>query len=72
MSCHPDRAATLAGSGFGSAGITLVAILQNWSQAVTAWKPAGAPQMGDAANIRLVGAGIADRSPTSATRSCGS
>lgn len=48
-------------SHYGSAGITLFAILQNWSQAVTAWKATGAQQMWDAANIRVVGAGIADR-----------
>jgi type IV secretory pathway TraG/TraD family ATPase VirD4 len=48
-------------SHYGSAGITLFAILQNWSQAVNAWKAAGAQQMWDAANIRMVGAGIADR-----------
>lgn len=48
-------------SHYGSAGITLFAILQNWSQAVNAWKAAGAQQMWDAANIRIVGAGIADR-----------
>jgi TraM recognition site of TraD and TraG len=36
-------------SHYGSAGITLFAILQNWSRAVNAWKPAGAQQMWDAA-----------------------
>ena len=48
-------------SHYGSAGIFLVAILQNWAQGVGAWKPSGMQQMWDAATIRLVGAGIADR-----------
>jgi type IV secretory pathway TraG/TraD family ATPase VirD4 len=48
-------------SHYGSAGIFLVAILQNWSQGIGAWKQAGMQQLWDAATIRLVGAGIADR-----------
>ena len=48
-------------SHYGSAGIFLVAILQNWAQGVGAWKPSGMQQLWDAATIRLVGAGIADR-----------
>jgi len=48
-------------SHYGSAGIYLVAILQNWAQGIGAWKPFGMQQMWDAATIRLVGAGIADR-----------
>ncbi len=48
-------------SHYGSAGIFLCAVLQNWSQGVSAWKTAGMQQMWDAATIRIVGAGIADR-----------
>lgn len=48
-------------SFYGSSGIFLVAILQNWAQGVLAWKQHGMQQIWDAATIRVVGAGLADR-----------
>lgn len=48
-------------SFYGSTGIFLVAILQNHAQGVRAWGKDGMQQMWDAATVRVLGAGLADR-----------
>lgn len=47
-------------SFYGSRGIILSVFLQSWSQGVEAWGENGMKKMWSAANIRLVGAGIAE------------
>jgi hypothetical protein len=46
---------------YGSAGIMLVAIFQNWSQAVEAYGANGAKKLFEASTTRLIGGGLADR-----------
>lgn len=47
-------------SYYGSRGIILSVFLQSWSQGVEAWGDNGMKKMWSAANIRAVGAGIAE------------
>lgn len=47
-------------SYYGSRGIILSVFLQSWSQGVEAWGENGMKKMWSAANIRLVGAGVAE------------
>lgn len=47
-------------SHYGSRGIILSVFLQSWTQGVEAWTEGGMKKMWSAANIRLVGAGIAE------------
>ncbi|QIS23645.1 type IV secretory system conjugative DNA transfer family protein [Nocardia terpenica] len=47
-------------SHYGSRGIIIMAVLQNWSQGVRAYGAAGMQQMWDAAAIRYYGGGVAD------------
>lgn len=47
-------------SYYGSRGIILSVFLQSWSQGVDAWGENGMKKMWSAANIRLVGAGVAE------------
>lgn len=47
-------------SHYGSRGIILSIFLQSWTQGVEAWGEGGMKKMWSAANIRMVGAGIAE------------
>lgn len=47
-------------SYYGSRGIILSVFLQSWSQGVEAWGENGMKKMWSAANIRMVGAGVAE------------
>ena len=47
-------------SHYGSRGIILSVFLQSWTQGVEAWTEGGMKKMWSAANIRLVGAGVAE------------
>jgi type IV secretory pathway TraG/TraD family ATPase VirD4 len=47
-------------SHYGSRGICLVTVLQNWAQGTSAWGPAGMEKMWSAANIRLYAGGVDD------------
>lgn len=47
-------------SHYGSRGIHLVSIFQNWSQVVDVWGKEGANKLWSAANVRGVGRGVAE------------
>lgn len=47
-------------SHYGSRGIILSVFLQSWTQGVEAWTEGGMKKMWSAANIRMVGAGVAE------------
>lgn len=47
-------------SHYGSRGICLVTILQNWAQGAVAWSPAGMEKLWSAANVRLYAGGVDD------------
>ncbi|MGQ4535183.1 type IV secretory system conjugative DNA transfer family protein [Dermabacteraceae bacterium P13115] len=47
-------------SHYGSRGIILSVYLQSWTQGVAAWGENGMKKMWSAANVRLVGAGVAE------------
>jgi hypothetical protein len=47
-------------SHYGSRGIVVATYLQSWSQGVTVWGRDGMEKLWSAANIRLVGAGVAE------------
>src|SRR5260221_111818 len=47
-------------SHYGSRGIVLVTILQNWAQGEAAWGAHGMEKLWSAANIRLYGGGVDD------------
>jgi type IV secretory pathway TraG/TraD family ATPase VirD4 len=47
-------------SHYGSRGICLVTILQNWAQGTVAWGPAGMEKLWSAANVRLYAGGVDD------------
>ena len=47
-------------SHYGSRGICLVTILQNWAQGAVAWGPAGMEKLWSAANVRLYAGGVDD------------
>jgi hypothetical protein len=47
-------------SHYGSRGICLVTILQNWAQGSVAWGPAGMEKLWSAANVRLYAGGVDD------------
>lgn len=47
-------------SHYGSRGIILSVFLQSWTQGVEAWGEGGMKKMWSAANVRMVGAGVAE------------
>ncbi|MGQ0846558.1 MAG: type IV secretory system conjugative DNA transfer family protein [Sporichthyaceae bacterium] len=47
-------------SHYGSRGICLVTILQNWAQGAVAWGPSGMEKLWSAANVRLYAGGVDD------------
>ena len=47
-------------SHFGSRGIVVSTFLQSWAQGVAAWGKEGMAKLWSAANVRVVGAGLAD------------
>ncbi|MCT1431611.1 TraG/TraD/VirD4 family protein, partial [Brachybacterium muris] len=47
-------------SHYGSRGIILSVFLQSWTQGAEAWTEGGMKKMWSAANIRMVGAGVAE------------
>jgi type IV secretory pathway TraG/TraD family ATPase VirD4 len=47
-------------SHYGSRGIVMVTILQNWAQGAEVWGPLGIEKLWSAANVAIYGGGVAD------------